>query len=143
MKKGLYGAAIVAKNGNMWKGSFRGDTAYHSSYTISAAIDTFRNTNPKKEDTNIERLVLVSLDEQPKIPYKDRQFFLDFAESVQLFNDRGDEPLPIYLLQANQTGEVIKGWKTDSYEWLPLPFSAKNFGLENSLVQNIGALVNH
>ncbi|MBS3103543.1 hypothetical protein J4222_01140 [Candidatus Woesearchaeota archaeon] len=142
MEDGLYGAVIVAKNGKMWKGSFRGDTAYHSSYTISAAIDTFRNSGLLRgRDIDIEKLILVSQNSAPQIPYKDRQYFLDFAESVQLFNNRGDEPLPVYMLQADEKGDIVKGWKTDSYEWLPLPFSGKLFGLGPSYVKNIEALL--
>lgn len=137
----IYGAAIVTQKGEVFRGSFRGDVAYHAVCPISAAISNFRDGSDDPGRLNVKEMVIASTCHQPKIPYKERQHMLEFAEGIQAYNNKSGQPLPVKIFQADEQGQVIKGWKTDTNQWYPLPFSPAHLGMENKLKEGIGKLV--
>ncbi|MBR9683725.1 hypothetical protein GOV03_04260 [Candidatus Woesearchaeota archaeon] len=137
----LYGAAIITQNNLVFRGSFRGDVAYHAVNPLSAAIGNFRDGSDDISRLDVKEFVVVSTDHQPKIPYKERQHILEFVEGIQAYNNRSGQPLPIKMFQVNPQGEIIEGWETDSHQWYPFPFSPAHLGMENSLKKGIEKLL--
>lgn len=125
----LYGAAIVCENGLVFRGSYRGDVAYHPELPISAAIGNFRDGSDDITRKSIIWLVVASASHIPDVMYKDRQHALEFAEAIQSLNKKSGIPLPVYLVNAAESRVL----KTDTHEWLPFSFSPKHLGLENEI----------
>jgi len=124
---GIYGAAIACENGLVFRGSYRGDVAYHPDLPISAAIANFRDGSDVPERKHVKMIVVTSAVNIPNVMYKDRQHALEFAEAIQPLNGRPGIPLPVYLANA---GHVFR---TDTNEWLPFCFSPKHLGLEKAI----------
>ncbi len=138
----LYGAAIVSQNDMVFRGSFRGDVAYHAVNPISAAICNFRDSSDDPERLDVREIVIVSTNHQPKVPYKERQHALEFAEGIQAYNNRSGQPLPVRLYQVDKQQDMVKkGWKTDTYQWYPYPFSPAHLGMEDKLKGGIEKLI--
>jgi len=120
MPKPLYGAAIVAGN-KIFRGSYRGDGAYHSIFPISSAIESFRNRNIKSFNT--DEIIVASSDHDPFVFYRDRQHAMEFADAIDYLNYK-QGPLPVYLVNS----ETKKVRETNTDEWLPFKFSSASFG---------------
>ncbi|MEK6857905.1 MAG: hypothetical protein AABX39_04940 [Nanoarchaeota archaeon] len=118
----IYGAAVVCENGAVFRGSFRGNVAYHPDLPISAAISNFRDGSDDPTRRNVSSIVVAATETVPDVMYKDRQDSLEFAEAIQALNSKSGIPLQIYLVHANEQ----KVFKTDTNEWLPFSFSPKN-----------------
>ncbi len=129
----LYGAAIVCENGDIFRGSYRGDAAYHSIYPISSAIENFRNGSDDAERLNVKRIVIATADKNFKIPYRDRQHALEFAEAINSLNGK-KEPLPVYIFTQGRDNQ-LDVFKTDTNEWLPLRFSPGHLGLDGKMAE--------
>lgn len=127
----IYGAAIMCENGSVFRGSFRGNVAYHPDLPISAAIANFRDGSDNLSRKNVASIIVASKETVPDVMYKDRQDALEFAEGIQSLNKRSGIPLPVYLVNESEK----KVFKTDTYEWLPFSFSPKHLGLENSVAK--------
>lgn len=125
----IYGAAIVCENKDIFRGSFRGDVAYHPILPISAAITNFRDGGDNFSRKYVQGIVVASEKRVPDVLYKDRQHALEFAEAIQSLNNKSGESLPVYLAHLNNGS--LKVYETNTYEWLPLPFSPKHLGMEN------------
>jgi cytidine deaminase len=130
----VYGAAIVCENGEIFRGSYRGDAAYHSVYPISSAIENFRNSSDNPDRLNVKRIVLAT-EINFEIPYKDRQHALEFAEAIQSLNGKSGKPLPVYIVRLNNQLIVQDILKTNTSEWLPLRFSPGHLGLESAMTE--------
>ncbi|MBS3167931.1 hypothetical protein J4216_02315 [Candidatus Woesearchaeota archaeon] len=135
----IYGAVIVCENGNLFRGSFRGDVAYHPELPISAAICNFRDGSNDSSRRYVKEIVVVSSGSIPNVMYKDRQHALEFAEAIQSLNEKSGEPLPVYIINVGNDGS-IQTFKTDTNEWLPHSFSPKNLGLENRIAAGYAKL---
>lgn len=65
----------------------------------------------------------------PDVMYRDRQALLGAAiEHEHLTGKRHD---PMVRLFTVKDGAITGAWKTSVEEWLPLPFSSRNFGKES------------
>ena len=82
---------------------------------------------------------MVSTGYAPKVPYLERQFFLEWSEQVAALYDCG--PLPVTLVQMDDKDKIVGAWKTDSVEWLPHRFAPLNLGMENELKSSIEKLL--
>ena len=129
----IYGAAIICENGMIFRGSYRGDVAYHSVFPISAAIGHFRDGSNDPSRKDVREIVVAASGSIPGVMYKDRQHALEFAEAIQSLNGRSETPLPVYLVKAGNSEQDITVFKTDTHEWLPLSFSPKHLGLEKAM----------
>ncbi|MDD4878144.1 MAG: hypothetical protein PHO02_03855 [Candidatus Nanoarchaeia archaeon] len=123
----IYGAAIACDNGLVFRGSYRGDVAYHPELPISAAIGNFRDGSDDACRKSVKMIVVASAGSMPDVMYKDRQHALEFAEAIQSLNNKSGIPLPVYLANGRQV------FKTDTNEWLPFRFSPKHLGLEKAI----------
>lgn len=134
----VYGAAIVCRNGAIFRGSLRGDVSYHTAYPVSEAIATLRNSSKDSNRLDVAELVVVRTGGKPNVPYRDRQHFLEFTEMTAALGRTG--PMPVKLYELNARGEAVRGWQTDSKEWLPNPFSVMQLGMEEQLKSAAGKL---
>ncbi len=124
----VYGAAIECVNGAVFRGSFRGNVAYHPDLPISAAIANFRDGSD--DPTRIKvRSIIVAAAARPEVLYKDRQDALEFAEAVQSLSGKSGQALPVYLIDAGNN----RVFRTDTSEWLPFSFSPQHLGLANAV----------
>lgn len=68
----------------------------------------------------------------PHVMYKDRQHLMEFNLGQELLEDKECDP-PVILVRLKQTPagiEISRVWQTSVKEWLPFPFSPRNFGPE-------------
>ncbi|MBN2880650.1 hypothetical protein JXM83_01235 [Candidatus Woesearchaeota archaeon] len=128
----VYGAVIVCKNGTFFRGSFRGEVAYHPDLPISAAIGNFRDGSDDPSRKDVSEIIIASTGRIPDVMYKDRQHALEFAVAMQSLNGRLGQPLPIYLVNVGED-RTMKIFKTDTNEWLPHSFSPQHLGLESAV----------
>ncbi|MEK6942656.1 MAG: cytidine deaminase [Nanoarchaeota archaeon] len=135
----IYGAVIACENGSIFRGSFRGDVAYHPDLPISAAIANFRDGSDDPSRKSIREIVVASTGSIPDVMYKDRQHALELAEAMQSLNGRSGNPLPVYLVNMGNDGSM-KIFKTDTNEWLPHRFSPKHLGLEGAMAGSYAKL---
>lgn len=138
----LYGAAILTEDGRIFRGSFKGDAAFHAVNPISAALCNLRDSADDPERINLKEVYVVGKKQKPKVLYKDRQHLLEMVEAMRIY--KGDdplEPIPITLYQLGGRNQVQKAWKTDSQEWLPHSFSAAAFGMDKKIKEGIEKLV--
>ena len=136
----IYGATIECENGLVFRGSFRGDVAYHPVLPISAAITNFRDGSDDLERRFVKRIVVVARGKVPSVQYKDRQHALEFAEAINSLNGRLGEPLPVYLVNIGDTSKKCQVFRTDTNDWLPYAFSPQHLGLESEIVNGIRKL---
>jgi len=125
----IYGAVIVCENGMAFRGSFRGDVAYHPVLPISAAISNFRDGSDDLSRKDVKSIVVAATGRIPDVMYKDRQHALEFAEAIQELNEKPGISLPVYLVNIGKIVRTTKVFKTDTKEWLPFSFSPKHLGL--------------
>jgi cytidine deaminase len=139
MKSKLYGAALVTEGGNTYRGSFYSNAAYDSSPPLFNAIQTWRNTD---SDLSLSKVVIASSKDIADPSYRDRQALLEFDEAIMLATGR-KKSLPIELVTFDPNNkQVINAAMTDSREWIPHPFSPKDFGMDQALEDQISALHN-
>lgn len=98
---------------------------YHPIYPLRAALTIAENTG----EYGIENIVIIGNgkgEKQPHVMYKDRQHLLESSIYGELIGVGKSDP-PVYLVTLDN--KTITGvWCTTAAEWLPLPFSLKNFG---------------
>jgi cytidine deaminase len=131
----IYGAAIQCENGLTFKGSFRGNVAYHPSLPISSAISNFRDGSNNSSRKWIDSIIVASTSGIPEVMYKDRQDALEFTEAMQTLAGRSRTPLPIYLVNAKNGLESAELFETNSSEWLPFSFSPEHLGLADQVAK--------
>src|SRR3989344_1733978 len=129
----IYGAAVVCWNGLVFRGSYRGDVAYHPELPISAAIGNFRDGSDDTNRRKVKEIIVAATGSIPDVMYKDRQHALEFAEAIRSLSGNPGTPLPVYLVNLKSDGQRTEIFKTDTNEWLPLRFSPKHLGLEKAM----------
>lgn len=100
---------------------------YHPIYALRDAIRQARRTN----DVIVQMVVVVCEDYgggPPHVMYKDRQHLLELNLQAELLT--GQKQNPTVLLATCQGEEITGIWATSVKEWLPFPFSPRNFGDE-------------
>lgn len=139
LKKKLYGAAIISKRGEKWAAGLYTNAGYDSSSPILNSVIMWRYNNP---DVQLDKLVVVGYDFVPSPLYRDRQAFLELDESTSLVTGR-QKPLPVELISidsnanSSSVGYVDGAWVTDSRQWLPYPFSPRDFGMNDALLNQL------
>src|SRR3989338_8791796 len=108
----IYGSAIKCFNRAVFRGSFRGNVAYHPDLPISAAIANFRDGSNDPTRINVQSITVAATAIVPDVPYKDRQDALEFAEAIQSLNRRSGQALPVYLIDAGNN----RVFRTDTIE---------------------------
>jgi len=111
---------------------------FHPIYPVRDAIRVAR----RKHDPYVRYVVIVAEESEmedpqkpPHVMYKDRQHLLEFNLQRELVEDEEFNPL-VYLVTVNRQERSFGGdqinianvWQTSVKEWLPLPFTPRNFG---------------
>lgn len=121
-----YHAAIQGRK-NLYVGARDVMCEYHPIYALRDAIRQARRAN----DPFISHVVIVCEDfggGAPHVMYKDRQHLLEMNLERELLT--GLEVDPSVFLVTHKGGEITGVWETSVKEWLPYPFSPRNFGPE-------------
>ncbi len=124
----VYGAAIVCRNGNIFRGSLALDAAYHPIYPITAARSNLRDSSNDPERLDITSLVIVQTGRMPDVPYLDRQQLLELDGLSKAATDRAG-PIPVFMYELDAEGKIVRVAQTDSDEWLPNAFSVLQLGM--------------
>lgn len=101
---------------------------YHPTYPIEDAFRQKRRTRDLFFDYVIIFGEAVS-QIPPHVMYRDRQHLYEANLIQELLKGKEIDP-PVYLVSQRHEGFLGSGWKTSVKEWLPYPFSPKNFGEE-------------
>ena len=120
----VYGAALLTRGG-IYSAGFIGDLILDTKLPIANASSQ-HHFGEGSNRFNVQSLVLAS--RNPIIPlYRDRQQLTNLVDSLRATGIR-EEPIPVIMVRTD--GRTILGsWRTDSDEWMPHPFSARNLGL--------------
>jgi len=132
MKRGLYGAAIVAKDGTIWKGSQYSNCGYDAVTPVLSAVLNWRNTYPQgsasQSHLHLSKLVVAGGAEMIAPFYRDRQAILELDEILRMF--KGDNnPLEVEIVKVGEGG--VEAYETTVEEWLPHPFSPGAFRMDD------------
>lgn len=100
---------------------------YHPIYPLRDAVRQAR-----RADSPFVRFAVIVCEDfggrPPHVMYKDRQHLFELNLQGELLMDQECDP-PVYLATYNsQTKKIVSVWRTSVKEWLPLPFSPRNFG---------------
>lgn len=108
---------------------------YHPIYPLRDAIRQAR----RARDARFDSVIVVGQDVSnglaevpPHVMYKDRQHLMEFNLEWELLDDVEIDP-PVYLARCQNgldSTRVHHVWQTSVKEWLPFPFSPRNFGPE-------------
>lgn len=122
-----YSVAIVS-SGDTYSGAIDGMCEYHPIYPMRDAVREARRHNFPSI-----KFVVVVHDEKlsvgpPHVMYKDRQHLLEMNLQWELLSCEEHDP-PV-LLVNHRNGVLTSVWQTSAKEWLPFPFTPRNFGKE-------------
>ena len=120
--------AILFTKKNLYVGTRDIMVDYHPLYPLRDAIRQATRAN----DHTIMGIAIVREDEGQDIPhvmYKDRQHLLEFNLQNELIHDDEQDP-PIVLVTHDGKGNITRLCRTSVKEWLPFPFTPRNFGAE-------------
>lgn len=104
---------------------------YHPIYAFRDAIRQAR----RERDPFVQMVLVVCEDfgcGAPHVMYKDRQHLLELNVQQELLLGIDQNPFVYLATYRKDTEEVTGVWKTSVKEWLPFPFSPRNFGPEFS-----------
>lgn len=122
-----YYALITTESGNTYIGARSGKCDAHGIYAIQDAIRVAERAN----DPFVQYVVIACEDfggGAPHVMYKDRQDLLEMNLERELLIGEEFDP-PVFLVTLK--GEELTGvWETSVKEWLPYPFTPRNFGPE-------------
>ncbi|MBI4713722.1 hypothetical protein HY771_00845 [Candidatus Uhrbacteria bacterium] len=102
---------------------------YHPIYALRDAIRQAR----RKHDPFVQLVVIVcrgSGEISPHVMYKDRQHLLELNLQAELLAKEENDP-PVFLATYDDERKVTGLWQTSVKQWLPLPFTSRNFGQEH------------
>ena len=118
-----YYAGIATMSGNYY-GAHDVMADYHPIYALRDAVRQAR----RSADADIKAVYVVGRSdgsEPPDVMYKDRQHLLELNLQGELVADREIDP-PVYL--GTFCEDTVRNiWRTSVKEWLPFPFTARNF----------------
>ncbi len=108
-------------------------------YPIYPLQDAIRQAT-RVRDLSFESVLIVGqgtsdalADTPPHVMYQDRQHLAHLNLAQELLTDTEIDP-PVYLVRCKKwsdgTNRVHRIWQTSVKEWLPFPFSPRNFGPE-------------
>ncbi|MBI2475180.1 hypothetical protein HYV69_02010 [Candidatus Uhrbacteria bacterium] len=99
---------------------------YHPIYALRDAIRQARRAC----DPLVHSVMIVckgSGEIAPHVMYKDRQHLLELNLQAELLTGKENDP-PVFLATYNDEHKVTGLWQTSVKQWLPLPFTSRNFG---------------
>ena len=131
LKKKIYGVTIIDQNMEKFRGSLYTNAGYDAITPGLAAVQTWNNSSLKRR-TDIEEIVFVSKENIPSPFYRDRAALSELADITSLFNGR-ETSIRVTLIQLDELFNIKKAAITDTDEWLPLPFSARSFGMDEAI----------
>jgi cytidine deaminase len=133
----MYGAAIFG-GGRAYGGSFIGDAAYHCTYPLrSAMINLIQDRHPERFDLEFAIIAFPS-GGRIDVPYIERQHLMEMVTAINARFGRRD-PLPVIMSQFN--GDEDMFCRTDSDEWLPMPFNPAHLGMQDKLADAIRKMI--
>lgn len=100
----------------------------HPIYPLRDAIRSARRTH----DADINYVIVLGKNPSnnpPHVMYKDRQHLFELNCQQEMLLGRQQNP-KVYLVSQKERGGIGNVWQTSVKEWLPCPFSARNFGDE-------------
>lgn len=105
------------------------DCEYHPVYPLLNAILGLVRRPMKR--VCLRHIVVVSSGEEalpPHVFYRDRQHLLGYHLRCEAVLGEESDP-PVYLFRVSDK-KIVGAWETSVKQWLPHPFSPKNFGVE-------------
>jgi cytidine deaminase len=131
LKRKVYGVSIVDQNGKNFRGSLYTNSGYDAITPGLAAVQTWMNTDVPNR-TDINKIVIVSKGNIPSPFYRDRQALLELADITRLSSGR-KTGVRVELIQLDKFNNIEKSAITDTDEWIPYPFSARSFGMDEAI----------
>lgn len=108
-------------------GGTNNDEDFHPDYPVEIALLQAKFAR----DPYVRSLVVTAVGDgsaPPDVMYRDRQRLLGAVIRRELLTGKRYD-LPVRLF-THTNGKLTGAWKTSAEEWLPLPFSPRNFGSE-------------
>ncbi len=141
LKSKVYGAAIVAEDGTIWKGSQYSNCGYDAVTPVLSAVMNWRNSYPRgsvsEKHLQLSRLVIAGGSGMGTPLYRDRQAILELDEILRMFK-RSNSPLRVEIVKV---GKNVEAYETNVEEWLPHPFSPGAFRMDDVLEAQLGQLI--
>ena len=131
LKGKVYGAAIVAEDGTIWKGSQYSNCGYDAVTPVLSAVTNWRNSYPRglvsEKHMQLSRLVIAGGPRMGTPLYRDRQAILELDEILRMFKG-SNSPLRVEIVKV---GSNVEAYETNVEEWLPHPFSPGAFRMDD------------
>lgn len=121
--------ALIATKVERFAGAHDIMCDYHPIYALRDAIRQAR----RKHDPFVQSVVIVSKgsgERAPHVMYKDRQHLLELNLQAELLAKEENDP-PVFLATYDDERKVTGLWQTSVKQWIPLPFTSRNFGQEH------------
>lgn len=118
--------ALIATASDNFVGARDVMCEYHPIYALRDAVRQARRAN----FPFVQFVVIVCRDfggGPPHVMYKDRQHLFELNLQAELLTGKQQNP-PVYLATYLDQKTLTGVWKTSVKEWLPMPFSPRNFG---------------
>ena len=131
LKKEIYGVSIVDQNGEQYRGSLYTNSGYDAITPGLAAVQTWNNSGVKKR-ADIDKIVIVSRSNKLSPFYRDRQALSELADITRLKTNR-ETGVRVELIELDEFDKIKRAFSTNTDEWMPLPFSARSFGMDDAI----------
>ena len=131
LKKKVYGVSVVDQNTEKYRGSHYTNAGYDAITPGLAAVQTWNNSALKKR-ADIKKIIFVSRENIPSPFYRDRAALSELADITRLFANR-QTGVQVELIQLDELNNIKNAVITDTDEWLPRPFSARSFGMNEAI----------
>lgn len=122
--------ALIETRGHTFVGARDVMCDYHPIYALRDAVRQARRAN----DPFVQSVVIVCEDFRPQVMYKDRQHLLELNLQAELLAGKENNP-PVCLVKYNTQRQITGAWETSVKEWIPFPFSPREFG--NEFIDNL------
>lgn len=115
--------AAVSSSGSTRVGTLSIGCDFHPIYPIENALRRLWDCR----QTSVDMVTIVTSSEIPHVMYRDRQALYNAHHNAELLAGKKSDP-QIVLITIDENGVPTQGSRTSVKEWLPFPFSTKNFG---------------
>jgi len=140
LKRKLYGVAIVDQMGRNYRGSLYTNAGYDAITPGLAAVQTFINSNIDHR-VDINQIVFVSKNNIPSPFYRDRVALSELCDITRLSTNR-QSSIEVQLIQMDESDNISKVSVTNTDEWVPYPFSARSFGMDEVIERQYAKMFN-
>lgn len=120
--------AVIRTSANCFIGTRDIMCEYHPIYALRDAVRQARRAH----DPYVQSVAILCPDlggGVPHVMYKDRQHLMELNLQAELTIGYKKNP-SVFLMTYNDQKYITNIWETTMKEWLPLPFSPRNFGSE-------------